>query len=160
MGDVRRLVIERMYRLFGAPNKIAEHDLPAYLNEYQASLSGYSDEALEKGMNWIRDNHATDFWPTPGVINKAVRKHLPSSQPVTSKNWDDGKWTPNSPASRARVRRMAQAFKASVKPMPGAASVDYQPIDVSRPVMERNEKRWRDAERAAALAKRITGDRE
>lgn len=153
--SVEKLVIERLFRLYGEPNRISPEDMDGFLEEYADALEGYAPNILAKAMDRVRDNHAYPTWPTVGEIVKACRHYVPS-QPATSKGWDAGN-TAKSEESKRRVRQMAEQFRASVKPMPGASPVDYKPMDTSRPIMARNEKRWREAEK---ITKRMLGEGE
>jgi len=165
MGDVGNLVIQRLYRLCGAPNTIPEAELDAYFDEYVSSLSGFSDDVLKKAMDWMRDNHNTTFWPTPGAIHGKCREYIPSP-PVQSPNWNDTARIKKTPASINRVREMAQQLRAemNIKQMSAPSFKDFQRtderIDTSRPAMEAKDKRWREAEKAQKIASRMIGEGE
>jgi hypothetical protein len=164
MSDVKTLVIERLFTLYGPPNHIAEEDQHAFAQEYYDSLTGFSDDVLRKTMNWIRDNHESTFWPTPGAIRKAAAPFLPVSTLNQPLGLDDANWEPKSEVSRANVRRMKEEFHRNMAAQSlGEVVKEIQMPDVSRPAMEAKNRRWRQAERvesAQQLAKRMTGDRD
>lgn len=163
MSSVDELVIQRFWNVYGEP---FTPDPEALMAEYERSLSGYSDDVLSKAVDRAIDEFdRPSGWPRPGVVNGFCKVLLPA-RPVTTQGWDDGRFVPKDAASRARVRAMAEECKAamaaaSLKTMPKPSSQDYQHMDVSRPVMERNERRWRRLERGLTdQSKRMMGDTE
>jgi len=163
MADVENIVIKRLHVLYGPPNHIPQNQLPAFMREYHESLSGYTDDVLRQAMDWVRDNQDDRWWPTPGAIRKAAQTFVPVSQ-VTGVGWNDVDWEPKSEVSRANVRRMKEEFHRNMAAQSlGEIMKEVKMPDVSRPAMEKNERRWRQAERiesAHQVAKRMTGDRD
>lgn len=143
MGNVNELVLDRLRLLFGAPARIAEEDLPAYLREYRDSLDGYSDDNLRRGMDWLRDHHKYRSWPTPGEIHAACKRFQPKSSSVESKGWRDADALPTpTDEQKERVQAMVDEMKRNIaaKQMPKEGYIDRMPLDVSRPSFEKSQR--------------------
>jgi len=62
--------IARLNTLYGAPTT---DDLAGFIDEYRRSLSGFSPEAIQHGLDYAVRNNPRPFWPPVGAIYQAMK---------------------------------------------------------------------------------------